>query len=181
MILVLSLQATAQGRVNTDMQQQEAANTKPKVTVPTTAWEAVEPIGLREPVPVDTLEYNYYRRSIPSTISPAWACTGNLGTQGKNMIFMDQRPIGNFFPVDAMMAWLPMLSQHVFFNSAWPHTTVSYNTGGQRDNSQDRLQAIFTGNFNARAQLGANIDYLYSKGSYSDQSTKHTNWGFSGS
>lgn len=179
-MMLATLGASAQGRVDTDMKQ-SADNTRPKVMVPTTAWEAIEPIGLREPVPVDTLEYNYYRRSVPSTISPAWVCTGNLGTQGKNMIFMDQRPIGNFFPVDAMMAWLPFLSQHVFYNSAWPHTTVSYNTGGSRDNSQDRLQAIFTGNINARAQVGANIDYLYSKGSYSDQSTKHTNWGFSGS
>lgn len=179
-MLVAVLCASAQGRSNSNLQQ-AASNSRPKVLVPTTAWEAIEPIGLREPVPVDTLEFNYFRRSVPSTISPAWVCTGNLGTQGKNMVFMEQSPISDFFPLDAMMAWLPMLHQHVFFNSAWPHTTVSYNTGGSRDNSQDRLQAIFTGNINAKAQFGANLDYLYSKGSYNDQSTKHLNWGLSGS
>ncbi len=178
-MLLLSLEAAAQGRMPSDASTE--ANTRPKVIVPTTAWEAIEPTGLREPVDVDTMEYNYYRRSIPSTISPAWVCTGNLGTQGKNMVFMEQRPISNFFFEDAMMAWLPFLNHHVFYNSAWPHTTVSYNTGGSRDNSQDRLQGIFTGNINAKAQIGANIDYLYSKGSYSDQATKHMNWGFSGS
>ncbi|MDE6692935.1 MAG: putative porin [Muribaculaceae bacterium] len=181
MISMLSLAAAAQGRVPGNLEQAATDNTRPKVIVPTTAWETSEPIGLREPVPVDTMEFNYYRRSIPSTISPAWVCTGNLGTQGKNMVFMEQKPISQFFMEDAMMAWLPFLSNHVFYNSAWPHTTVSYNTGGSRDNSQDRLQAIFTGNFNAKAQFGANMDYLYSKGSYSDQSTKHMNWGVSGS
>lgn len=179
--MTLPTVASAQGRVPADMQQAQTANTKPKVTIVTTAWEALEPTGLREQVPVDTMEYNYYRRSIPSTISPAWVCTGNLGTQGMNMVVMDRMPISQFFMEDAMMAWLPFLNNHVFYNSAWPHTTVSYNTGGSRDNSQDRLQAIFTGNINAKAQIGANLDYLYSKGSYSDQSTKHMNWGFSGS
>ena len=60
-------------------------------------------------------------------------------------------------------------------------TLLSYNTGGGREAAQDRLKAVFSGNINARAQIGANIDYIYSKGSYNNQAAKGLIWGFSGS
>lgn len=168
-------------RSGNSTQSSGSSSDLPKVIVPSIAWEATEPLGLRQPVPFDTLEQDYYKRAIPSTITPAWACTGNFGTQGKDMLWMGQKPISQFFVEDAMRAWLPYLGNHVFYNTGWPHTEVSYNTGGGRDDSQDRLQAIFTGNFNKKTQFGANVDYLYSKGSYANQSAKHLNWGLSGS
>lgn len=147
----------------------------------TTAWEATEPMGLREWVPVDTLEDNYYLRSVASAVSDAYATTGNLGGAGKNMLFMQQRPLTQFFLNESMLQWFPLLSNHIYYNSAQPFTQVSYNTGGTRDNSQDRLTTIFSGNINRVTQIGANMDYLYSKGSYNNQSGKHFNWGFNGS
>lgn len=160
---------------------QEGAAAKPSVIVPTTAWVAREPLGLRDSVAVDTLEQDYFRRSIPSTITAAYVTTGNFGAEGKDMIFMGQKPISDFFFADAMRAWLPYIGNHIFYNSPWPRTLVAYNTGGGSENSQDRLQVDFTGNFNKRTQIGANFDYLYSKGSYSNQAAKHSNWGMSGS
>lgn len=173
---VFSLTASAQNPA----QPTSKASSKTKL-VETTAWEAIEPLGLHQKVDVDTLEDNYYQRSIPSAISPAYACTGNLGAEGKNMIFMQQRPFGQFFLQDALLNWFPFLSNHIYYNSPIPRTQVSYNAGGGRDNSQERLTTIFTGNFNKRAQLGANFDYLYSKGSYNYQAAKHFNWGLNGS
>lgn len=147
----------------------------------TTAWEATEPMGLREWVPVDTLEYNYYLKSVASAMSDAYATTGNLGGAGKNMIFMQQRSLTQFFLNESMLQWFPLLSNHIYYNSAQPITQVSYNTGGTRDNSQDRLTTIFSGNINRVTQIGANVDYLYSKGSYNNQAGKHFNWGLNGS
>ena len=60
-------------------------------------------------------------------------------------------------------------------------TLLSYNFGGGRDNSQDRLTGVFSGNVNKKLQIGANIDYLYSKGSYNNQADKNLAWGLSGS
>lgn len=178
---VIAMSAFAQSRSGSRNSSSGSKSDLPKDFVPSTAWVATEPLGLREPVPFDTLEQDYYQRFIPSTITPAYVCTGNFGTQGKDMLWMGQKPVSQFFLEDAMRVWVPYIGNHVFYNTSWPRTQVSYNTGGGKEDSQDRLQAIFTGNFSKIAQFGANVDYLYSKGSYSNQSSKHMNWGLSGS
>lgn len=145
------------------------------------AWSPLWPSGQHEEAPMDTLEYNYFQRSIPSQISYAYACTGNLGAEGKNMLFMQQRPISEFFLQDAQMAWTPTYSSIKFYNTRIPMTQVSYNTGGGRENAQDRLQMLFSANAGKKTQIGANLDYIYSKGSYDNQAAKGLIWGLSGS
>ena len=144
-------------------------------------WEVLPPLGLREIVPMDTLPLNYYQRSIPSFVSPAWATTGNLGAEGMNMIFEERAPMSNFFFRDALTHWMPTHDKMRFYNTRIPITMLSFNTAGGRDNAQERLKGNFSGNINEKAQVGALIDYLYSKGSYNNQATKDLTWGLSGS
>ena len=148
---------------------------------PSYAWKMLPPLGLHEPATIDTLLCNYYLKSVPSDVSLAWASTGNLGSQGINMIFFDRPGMSDFFFHDALAHWLPELGNHTFYNTRIPMTLLSYNFGGGRDNSQDRLTGVFSGNVNKKLQIGANIDYLYSKGSYNNQADKNLAWGLSGS
>ena len=148
---------------------------------PSYAWKMLPPLGLHEPATIDTLLCNYYLKSVPSDVSLAWASTGNLGSQGINMIFFDCPGMSDFFFHDALAHWLPELGNHTFYNTRIPMTLLSYNFGGGRDNSQDRLTGVFSGNVNKKLQIGANIDYLYSKGSYNNQADKNLAWGLSGS
>ena len=60
-------------------------------------------------------------------------------------------------------------------------TLLSYSWGGGRESGQDRLKGIFSGNAGKRIQVGAMLDYLYSKGGYDRQALKDFVWGFSGS
>lgn len=154
---------------------------KTPVVEPSFAWEMLPPLGLREPATIDTVLYNYYQQAVPSEVSLAYASTGNLGSPGINMIYTDQKPRSDFFFRDALRAWLPMQGNHKFYNTRIPMTLLSYNTGGARENTQDRLRATFSGNVNSKLQFGANLDYLYSKGSYANQSTKDLSWGLSSS
>ncbi len=139
------------------------------------------PLGLHEPATIDTLLYNYYLKSVPSDVSLAWASTGNLGSQGLNMIYFERPKMSDFFFHDPLAHWLPVQGNHTFYNTRIPMTLLSYNFGGGRDNSQDRLTAVFSGNVNKRLQIGANLDYLYSKGSYNNQALKNLAWGLSSS
>ncbi len=148
---------------------------------PSYAWKMLPPLGLHEPATIDTLLCNYYLKSVPSDVSLAWASTGNLGSQGINMIFFDRPGMSDFFFHDALAHWLPELGNHTFYNTRIPMTLLSYNFGGGRDNSQDRLTGVFSGNVNKKLQIGANLDYLYSKGSYNNQADKNLAWGLSGS
>ncbi|MCM1331392.1 MAG: putative porin [Bacteroides sp.] len=145
------------------------------------SWKLTRPLGGREFVAVDTLPENYGQRSVPATIEPAYATTGTLGGPGETLIFFERQPMSQFFFKDALNAWLPTFNKVRFFNSRIPVTFLSYNTSGGKLDSQDRLEATFSGNINQKAQIGAFVDYLYSKGSYDYQATKALNWGLSGS
>lgn len=148
---------------------------------PSRAWSLIPPLGLRKEATIDTMLYNYYRLSIPSAISDVWASTGNLGGEGIDMLFDGRRGISDFFFRDAIDAWLPTYDKMKFYNTRQPMTLVSFNTSGGKENAQERLTAVFSGNINSRAQVGANADYLYSKGSYANQAAKNLTWGANGS
>lgn len=148
---------------------------------PSYAWSLIEPLGLREPATIDTTMVNYYRGSIPSLVSDAWTTTGNLGGEGINEIWSERPVVSDFFFRDALLPWILTADKMKFYNTRIPMTLLSFNTGGGRETTQDRLKAIFSGNINRRAQVGANLDYLYSKGSYANQATKDLTWGVNGS
>lgn len=148
---------------------------------PSYAWRIIEPLGLHEESGIDTLPINYGQRSVPSMVSPAWVTTGNYGAQGLNMIWSERPERSDFFFRDAIEIWIPTSKTMKFYNTRTPMTLLSYNTGGTRDNAQDHLAATFSGNANKEIQIGALLDYIYSKGCYANQSDKGLVWGFSGS
>lgn len=144
------------------------------------AWGLDWPLGEHHPEGIDTVTYNYQRQAIPSLQSDAFATTGNLGAEGINMIFFERPQRRSFFFEDALDAWIPTFSKQRFYNVYIPMTLLSYNTGGGKQNVQDRLRATFAGNVNRKIGIGAMMDYLYSKGSYANQATKDFSFGFSG-
>lgn len=154
---------------------------KRELIPPSVAWDILPPLGLHEPATIDTLFMNYAQRSVPTDQHLVYASTGNLGSPGINMDYMNQKPMSHFFPRDAMDNWRPVEGDHTFYNTRIPMTLLGYNTGGGRENKQDRLTAVFSGNVNPKLQFGANMDYLYSKGSYNYQAVKNLTWGLSSS
>lgn len=145
------------------------------------AWRILDPLGTRIEATVDTLHTNYAQEFVPSEVSDAYACTGNYAAEGYNLLYFDRDPASAFFFRDALSAWIPSEKTMRFYNTRIPMTLLSYATGGGKETTQDRLRGDFSGNINERAQIGAKLDYLYSKGSYNYQAAKNFVWGFSGS
>lgn len=145
------------------------------------AWRILDPLGTRIEATVDTLHTNYAQEFVPSEVSDAYACTGNYAAEGYNLLYFDRDPASAFFFRDALSAWIPSEKTMRFYNTRIPMTQLSYATGGGKETTQDRLRGDFSGNINERAQIGAKLDYLYSKGSYNYQAAKNFVWGFSGS
>lgn len=154
---------------------------KAPVIAPSYAWTMLEPLCLREPSTIDTLFLDYSRRFVPSDVSAAYATTGNYNSPGQNMLYFERQAVSDFFFHDAVSHWLPVLGDHKFYNTRIPMSLLSYNTGGSRDDAQDHLNLIFSGNASPQLQIGAMLDYPYSKGSYSNQASKAMIWGLSGS
>lgn len=159
----------------------EASAKKPTILEPSYSWTASQPLGLRVTSSIDTLQYNYHREFVPSMASDAWASTGNFGCAGINQIFFERKESSEFIFADALEHWIPNADNQKFYNTRIPMTLLSYSWGGGRESGQDRLKGIFSGNAGKRIQVGAMLDYLYSKGGYDRQALKDFVWGFSGS
>lgn len=167
------------GAVNA--QKDTSSSKEPQIIQKASAWSITPTLGERLPASVDTLFIDYAQRSVPSAQTMAYATTGNLGSEGYNLIYFERPEASDFFFRDALRSWLPSLATQRFYNTRIPMTLASYNFGGGKESAQDRLKADFSGNINPRAQVGAMVDYLYSKGSYNYQAAKHLSWGLSGS
>ena len=148
---------------------------------PSYAWSISEPLGLHYESTIDTLFLNYHKESIPSHQSNAWATTGNFGASGQTQIFFDRKATSDFFFEDAIESWLPSVSTQRYYNTRIPMTLISHTTGGNKYSNQDRTKVTFSGNVGKQLQLGAAMDYIYSKGSYNYQADKNFRWGLFGS
>lgn len=144
------------------------------------AWTLTFPLGEHLPSTFDTLTYNYQRNAIPSMTTDAYATTGNMGAEGIDMIYFNRRKESAFMFDRSQTRWLTEFDKQKFYDVFTPMTILSYNFGGNRDNHLDRLEATFAGNVNRKIGIGANLDYLYSKGAYNAQATKDFSFGFSG-
>ena len=154
---------------------------KEQVIEPSYAWTLEGPLGNSIAADIDTSHVNYSLRYVPAIASPAYATTGTYGGEGQTMIYFDRKPTSDFLFRDALDTWLPSTDEVKFYNTRIPMTLLSYNFGGGKEASQDRLKAEFSGNINKRAQVGALVDYIYSKGSFNYQAAKNFMWGLSGS
>ncbi len=180
LMLLLALLGNA---INMSAQQtaDKEESASPKRPLPkSSAWTLSYPLGEHIPSTFDTLTYNYQRNAIPSMTTDAYATTGNMGAEGIDMIYFNRRPETPFMFERSLSRWLSEFDKQKFYNVYTPMTIVSYNFGGNRENHLDRLQATFAGNVNRRIGIGANLDYLYSKGMYDAQATKDFSFGFSG-
>lgn len=148
---------------------------------PSYAWSITDPLGDHMPAGIDTIFENQHLQYVPSLVSDAWATTGNYGAAGQNQIFMNRSLTSQFFMEDAIEAWIHSTTSHRFYNSRIPMTLLSYTTGGDKHSNLDRTKGLFSGNVNKRLQVGAGLDYIYSKGSYDSQADKNFNWQAMGS
>ena len=120
-----------------------AFSAKKQALEPSYAWTATPPLGLHSPATIDTLLYNYYKLSIPSLVSDAYATTGNLGGTGLNSIYFERKDRSEFFFADVLQPWLYDAEDQVYYNTRIPMTLLSYNWGGGRDSRLVPCSIIF--------------------------------------
>ncbi len=148
---------------------------------PSYAWTISDPLGDRTEAEIDTVFQDFHLMSVPTAQSLVWSTTGNYGSPGQDMIYFNRDDHSDFFFEDGLSPWLHSVDTHKFYNSRVPMTLVSHLTGGNKYSNQDRTMVTFSGNATKRLQVGANLDYIYSKGSYDQQADKNFRWDLGGS
>lgn len=110
------------------------------------------------------------RQSISSTT------LGNLGSPYQSNLYFD-RPEVDFLFLDVYDAYSKNYKNIPYVNSRRPFTILSYGTGGPRQYAEESLAGLFSQNINKALNFGVYFDLIYARGLYSDQSTRHKNYG----
>lgn len=176
-LISLALALSAFSQTNRKSSSNASEN---KTYKPGNAWTLSWPLGTHQESTIDTLLYGMQREFIPALCSDAWASTGTFAAEGIDMIYFNRPQRSQFIFEDAIEHWIPTFRKEKFYNVYIPMTLLSYDFGGNRDNHNDRLKGVFAGNVNRKIGVGANLDYLYSKGAYANQAAKNLIYGMQG-
>lgn len=111
------------------------------------------------------------RQSISSTT------LGNFGSPYQSNIYFD-RPEVDFLFSDVYDAYYKSYKTLPNINTKTPFAILNYGNGGPRQYAEESLSGLFSQNVGKDFNFGVYFDLIYARGLYSDQSTRHKNYGF---
>ena len=102
---------------------------------------------------------------------------GNLGSPRLSRLFFEREESEPTIFMAPFSSFFTRPDQVLFTNSNVPYTNLTYYKAGSKVNGEERFKSYFSVNANKRLAFGFNIDYLYGRGYYQNQSTSHFNAG----
>lgn len=136
-------------------------------------WTVDQRFGDRRQAELDTMSYMYPNTIFTTGLRGEYNTTGNLGAPRINRIFINRAEADQFLFTQPYDYIVSPVDQFHFTNTLSPFTNLDYNTAGNRTNGEDHFKAKFAVNAGKRLGVGFNVDYLYGRGFYSNQSTSH--------
>ncbi|MDL2223006.1 putative porin [Bacteroidales bacterium OttesenSCG-928-M11] len=145
-----------------------------------TFWRITERTGEIIPGNPDTLITDYFNRTKVEGKGVSVAYLGNLGLPAESRIYFEREDRSDFMFLDGYWPYLKKPGNFNFINTKVPYSNVSYQRAGGNTVREERIQAILAVNINSKLNLGADVDYLYSRGFYTSQQSRHLEWVFFG-
>ena len=164
-------------RSNRNFNPHNNDTTKQKKEIPKGihVWTVDRRFGDRIPAEVDTLPHLYPQSTLGMGRYGEYNTTGNNYTARLSRIFMDRKLTSQFSLIDTYDQVLRQPDEWHFTNTFSPITNLGYDNCGDKNNGEDHLNARFAVNAGRRVGLGFDIDYLYARGYFQNQSTSHFN------
>lgn len=136
-----------------------------------TSWKIDRQFGNRTEVPVDTLQHDFQNTNDTGGLTGHYTYLGNLGSPRISHIFFDRKDPEQFFFLDPYDFTVIEPEDVVYTNTKSPFTNLTYYKQGGSSDGEERFKAYFAVNANKRLGFGFNIDYVYGRGKYMNQST----------
>ncbi len=160
-----------------DSTQTEIKSLPPKLYM----WQISEKLGDRTIMPADTASLDFQNTNLVEGMTGYYNYLGNLGSPRLSRIFFERREAEPTIFMEPYSSFFVRPEEVKFTNSNIPYTNLTYYKAGSKTNGEERFKAYFSVNANKRLALGFNVDYLYGRGYYANQSTAHFNGGVFGS
>lgn len=144
-------------------------------------WKLSETLGNRTIIPADTASLNFQSTNLVEGMFGHYNCLGNLGSPRLSRLFFEREESEPTIFMAPFSSFFTRPDQVLFTNSNVPYTNLTYYKAGSKVNGEERFKSYFSVNVNKQLAFGFNIDYLYGRGYYQNQSTSHFNAGLFGS
>lgn len=156
-----------------DSTQTEIQSLPPKLYM----WTLSETLGERTIIPADTANLDFQNTNLVEGMKGHYNYLGNLGAPRLSRIFFERPQTVSDLFMSPFSSFYYGPEGLKFTNSNVPYTNLTYYKAGSKINGEDRFKSYFSVNANKRLAFGFNIDYLYGRGYYANQSTSHFNAG----
>ena len=140
-------------------------------------WQLDELLGERTIIPADTANLNFQNTNLVEGMYGHYNYTGNLGAPRQSRVFFERDSKAHTLFLEPMSSFYFTPGDFKFTNSNVPYTNLTYYKAGNKLNGEERFKSYFSVNANKRLAFGFNIDYLYGRGYYQNQSISHFNAG----
>lgn len=140
-------------------------------------WRLSETLGNRTIIPADTANLNFQNTNLVEGMYGHYNYLGNLGSPRLSRIFFERRDNEPTIFMEPFSSFFVRPDEVKFTNSNIPFTNLTYYKAGNKVNGEERFKSYFSVNANKRLAFGFNIDYLYGRGYYQNQSTSNFNAG----
>lgn len=144
-------------------------------------WQLSEKLGDRTIMPADTANLNFQNSNLMEGVTGHYNYLGNLGSPRLSRLFFERNTQDSNIFMEPFSSFFVRPDQLMFTNSNIPYTNLTYYKAGNKINGEERFKSYFSVNANKQLAFGFNIDYLYGRGYYQNQSTSHFNAGLFGS
>jgi len=140
----------------------------------TTAFRLTEKLGERYIAPMDTQRLNFSNSSLMEGNGLAIGYLANLGAPAQSRIFSERKEEGDFIFANAYQYYVTTPENALFYDVKDPYTRITYlpYLFGNKINSEERLNGLFTTNFGKKINIGADFDYTYVRGHYASNGNK---------
>lgn len=158
---------------NLDSTNVEVQSIPPKLYM----WQVSNLLGDRKLMPADTASLNFQNTNLVEGMTGHYNYLGNLGSPRLSRLFFERRNDEPTMFLEPFSSFYFRPEEAKFTNSNVPYTNLTYCKAGNKVNGEERFKSYFSVNANKRLAFGFNVDYLYGRGYYLNQSTAYFNGG----
>lgn len=145
------------------------------VPIGLSSWTIDERFGTRTAIPVDTLQFGFQNTNDNGGPTGHYTYLGNLGSPRISHVFFERAETTQEFFTDPYDFALVTPGKVKYTNTKSPFTNLTYYKHGAGRRAEERFKAYFAVNANKRLGFGFDIDYIYGRGKYMNQSTAQFN------
>lgn len=133
---------------------------------PLSAYRLTPSIGDRYQVPMDTNQLNFGNATLAEAKSLAVGYLANLGSPIQSKLFSERKEARDFIFADAYHYYITTPENAHYYDTRLPYTNIMFTQSGASIKREDQLKGVLTWNFGKKVNMGAEMDYIYSRGQY---------------